>query len=84
MDMAPLGKPYCGRHPTYKIEEDGHGCELRASLPQQKEEDWQQLKKMLTGLEHLLPRRLTLRWVSARHWQVSVLHWTAFSVLTAW
>ena len=31
--MAPLGK-----------EEDGHGCLLRASLPQQKEEDdWQQL-----------------------------------------
>ena len=25
-DMAPLGKPYCGRHPTYKVEEDGHGC----------------------------------------------------------
>src|SRR3712207_9410387 len=21
--MAPLGKPCCGRHPTYKIEEDG-------------------------------------------------------------
>ena len=31
----------CGRHPTYKVEEDGHECELRASLPQQKEEDWQ-------------------------------------------
>ena len=25
-DMAPLGKPCCGRHPTYKGEEDGHGC----------------------------------------------------------
>ena len=25
-DMAPLGKPYCGGHPTYKVEEDGHGC----------------------------------------------------------
>ena len=25
-DMAPLGKPCCGRHPTYKVEEDGHGC----------------------------------------------------------
>ena len=25
-DMAPLGKPCCGRHPTYKTEEDGHGC----------------------------------------------------------
>ena len=42
-DMALLGKPCCGRRPTYKVEEDGHGCELRASLPQQKEEDWQQL-----------------------------------------
>ena len=41
-DMALLGKPCCGRHPTYKVEEDGHGCELRASLPQQKE-DWQQI-----------------------------------------
>ena len=29
-------KPCCGRHPTYKVEEDGHGCFLRASLPQQK------------------------------------------------
>ena len=26
VDMAPLGKPCCGRHPTYKIEEDGQGC----------------------------------------------------------
>ena len=25
-DMAPLGKPSCGRRPTYKVEEDGHGC----------------------------------------------------------
>uniref|UniRef100_A0A8C4KQQ4 Uncharacterized protein n=1 Tax=Equus asinus asinus TaxID=83772 RepID=A0A8C4KQQ4_EQUAS len=31
----PIG-PCCGRRPTYKVEEDGHGCELRASLPQQK------------------------------------------------
>ena len=43
VDMAPLGKPCCGRRPTYKVEEDGHGCELRASLPQRKEEDWQQM-----------------------------------------
>ena len=26
VDMAPLGMPCCGRHPTYKVEEDGHGC----------------------------------------------------------
>ena len=26
VDMAPLGKPGCGRCPTYKVEEDGHGC----------------------------------------------------------
>ena len=26
VDMAPLGKPCCGRHPTYKVEEDGHDC----------------------------------------------------------
>ena len=25
-DMAPLGKPCCGKRPTYKAEEDGHGC----------------------------------------------------------
>ena len=25
-DMAPLGKARCGRRPTYKVEEDGHGC----------------------------------------------------------
>ena len=42
-DMAPLGTPCCGRPPTYKVEEDGHGCQLRASLPQQKEEDWWQM-----------------------------------------
>ena len=26
VDMPPLGKPCCGRRPTYKVEEDGHGC----------------------------------------------------------
>ena len=25
-DMALLGKPCCGRRPTYKVEQDGHGC----------------------------------------------------------
>ena len=25
-DMTPLGMPCCGRHPTYKVEGDGHGC----------------------------------------------------------
>ena len=25
-DMAPLVKPCYGRHPTYKVEEDGHRC----------------------------------------------------------
>ena len=25
-NMAPLGKPCCGRRPTYKVEEHGHGC----------------------------------------------------------
>ena len=23
---TPLGKTCCGRHPTYKVEEDGQGC----------------------------------------------------------
>ena len=26
VDVAPLGMPCCGRRPTYKVEEDGHGC----------------------------------------------------------
>ena len=26
VDMSPLIKPCCGRHPTYKVEEDEHGC----------------------------------------------------------
>ena len=43
VDMAPLGKPCCGRLLTYKVEEDGHGCYLRASLPQQNEENWWQM-----------------------------------------
>ena len=25
-DMAQLGKPCYGRHPTYNMGEDGHGC----------------------------------------------------------
>ena len=40
---AAWQKPCCGRRPTYEVEEDGHGCELRASLPQRKEEDWWQM-----------------------------------------
>ena len=24
--MALLDEPSCGRHPIYKVEEDGHGC----------------------------------------------------------
>ena len=42
-EMALLGTPCCGRHPTHKVEEDEHRCQLRASLPQQKEEDWRQM-----------------------------------------
>ena len=26
VDMARFIKPCCGRRPTYKVEEDGHGC----------------------------------------------------------
>ena len=25
-DVAPFGKTCCGRRPTYKVEEDRHGC----------------------------------------------------------
>ena len=25
-DVVPLINPCCGRRPTYKVEEDGHGC----------------------------------------------------------
>ena len=35
-------QPCCGRHPTGKVEKNGYRCQLRANLPQQKE-DWQQL-----------------------------------------
>ena len=42
-DHAPLINPSCGRHPTYKMEEDRHRCQLRANLPQQKKEDWWQI-----------------------------------------
>ena len=34
-------RPCCGGHPMCGVEEDGHGCWLRASLPRQGEEDWQ-------------------------------------------
>ena len=37
-DMAPLGKPCCGRCPMYKVEEDGHERELRANLAQKKKD----------------------------------------------
>ena len=26
VDVALFDKPCCGRHPTCKVEEDGHGC----------------------------------------------------------
>ena len=39
-EMAPLGTQCCGRRPTRKVEEDGHGSWLMAGLPQQKEEGW--------------------------------------------
>ena len=26
VDMALLGRPCCGKHPTQKVEEDGHRC----------------------------------------------------------
>ena len=42
-DVAPVGTPCCGRRPMYKVEEDEHVCQLRASLPQQKGEGWHQL-----------------------------------------
>ena len=33
---AQFVKSFCGRRATYKVEEDRHGCELRANLLQQK------------------------------------------------
>ena len=36
---ALLAELCCVRHPTCKVEEDGHGCWLGANLAQQKEED---------------------------------------------
>ena len=43
MDVALLVKVCCGGRPTYRIEEDGHGYWLRACLPREEEEDWQQM-----------------------------------------
>ena len=39
----PGSRPMHCRRPTYKIEEEGHGCWLKANLPLQKEEDWRQM-----------------------------------------
>ena len=36
---APLIKPCCGKHPTYKVEEDERGNQLRANLPQQQKRE---------------------------------------------
>ena len=33
VDMAPLVKPYCGRCPTYKVEEDEHWISSSLKLP---------------------------------------------------
>ena len=38
-DMAPLGTPCCGRHPTYKVEEDGHNVSSGPVFLSKKEED---------------------------------------------
>ena len=35
-DMAPLGMPCCGRHPTYKVEEDGHDVSSGLVFPSKK------------------------------------------------
>ena len=42
-DLALLIKPCCGRHPTYMYRKMGTDVKLRANLPEQKEEDWQQM-----------------------------------------
>ena len=42
-DLQTTHQATQGWHPTYKIEGDWHRCELRDSLPQQEEEDWQQM-----------------------------------------
>ena len=56
-DMAPLGTRCCGRCPTCRVEEDGHGCWLGAGHPQKREENWQQLAhlphKKKTKLKYL-------------------------------
>ena len=35
-DMALLGKPCCGRHPTYKVEEDGQEVSAGPVFPSKK------------------------------------------------
>ena len=41
--MVPLGKPCCGRCPTYKVEEDGTDVSSGPVFLRKKEEDWQQM-----------------------------------------
>ena len=49
---TPLIGPGCGSIP-HKIEEDWHRCYLRDNLPQQKEEDWQQMLVHWQQSEHI-------------------------------
>ena len=39
--MAPRGTLFCGRHPTYKVEEDGQDVSSGPGFLSKKEEDWQ-------------------------------------------
>ena len=40
---TPLIKPSCGGDSHTKQRKDWHKCQLRASIPPEKEEDWQQM-----------------------------------------
>ena len=60
--MVPIGTPCCGRRPTYKkVEEDGHGCWLRASLPQQKKKGG--LAAVSSGLIFLKNKKRKEKWL---------------------
>ena len=58
---TPLVKPGCGRRPTYKAEEDRHGCQLRANLPQKKK-SWVVIPK--NGQNFCHRRTISLLWKS--------------------
>ena len=56
-DLHTAGKPCCGRHPTYKVEEDGHGCNAQGQSSSAKR--WGLVVDISSGLIFLKKRKAT-------------------------